>query len=880
MDIFNKIRKFTYVVILALFFSQTSYATHIKAGEFSARRISNTALQYEIILTLYYNSLSPAAGSPGGDDVSIDFGDGTQQTVTRDPPIDVGNNTSKNIFRVNHTYNGSSTYLIGMREVNRNANIWNIPGSSDKAFYVEMELKISPLYGLNSSPVMTVPPIDFGAVGKIFTHNPGAYDPDGDSLSYELIAAQSGVNQPIVGYNLPSSPIFGGTSTLGGPAFLTLDPVTGDIVWNTPNKYQTAPWYYNIVIKITEWRYGRPIGYIVRDMQVEIKETINNPPVLAMPKDTCIEAGSLLHATIKASDPDGDVVRLESYGQPYQVPSSPATITYTGQSTKTPSGNFNWQTNCTHVRNQPYQAVFKATDQNQVPLLVDIQTWLISVKGPRIKGITATPGLNSVTLNWPLYTCSAKAEFIKIYRRDCDSVAPNLDPCKTGVLPGYTLVGTVAATATTFLDNNNGIGLNKGKTYCYILVATYPAPGYGESYPSAQVCVQLNRDVAVFSSVDVTETSTTTGKVFLSWYKPSASFIAGPYTYDVERGVGLAPALYTTVATAVTDTFYTDINLDTKNTIYSYRIKLVNNGLYSTVVPVFDLTTVAGNASANLSWTYKTPWITDSVEVYRKINSTGTFSKLVKLAPTAVSYKDNTVANCDTVYYYIKQYGRYCDKELLQIATQTSAIDSVRPMNDNPPVAPALSVRGCDGDLTIFQNVLNWTDLVDEKCNTIDHYNVYFATHNTDQLNKIFTTTDTTYTYINHQTTAGCYQVSATNLAGVEGARSTKICVDDCIYYELPNLLTVNNDGQNDLVKPFPVPRGACFVRYYVYNRWGSLVYYKDTDPNVNWDGKVEKGELSDGVYYFLAEVHFCGRVNQKDEVKNIKGWLQILTTK
>jgi hypothetical protein len=768
-----------------------------------------------------------------------------------------------------------------MSEQNRNSNIQNIPGSSNVAFYVEMQLKINPIYGLNSSPLMTVPPIDFGAIGKIFTHNPGAYDPDGDSLSYELITAKSGFNAPIIGYNLPGSPIFGGQSTLGGPAFLTLDPVTGDIVWNSPSNFGTAPRYYNIAIKITEWRFGRAIGYIVRDMQVEIQETLNNPPVLVMPKDTCVEAGRLLRATIRASDPDGDVVRLESYGQPYQVPSSPATINYTGQSTQIPKGDFAWQTNCTHVRNQPYQVVFKAVDQNQIPLLVDIQTWLISVKGPKVKGITATPASNFITLNWPLYTCSANADFINIYRRDCDSVAPSLNPCKTGPLSGYTLVGSVPATSTTFVDNNNALGLDKGKSYCYIFVATYPAPGYGESYPSAQVCAELNRDVPVFSSIDVTETSATSGKVYLDWYNPSASSVTGPYSYDVERGVGLSPATFVTVATGINSTFYTDNNLDTKNNIYSYRIKLVNNGLYSSAVPLFDLTSIPGNASVKLFWTYKTPWITDSVEVYRKVNTGTLFSKLITLPPSAVTYTDNTVTNCDTVYYYIKQYGGYCDITLLKVATQTSAIDSVRPLNDNPPVAPVLTVDGCDGDTSVYQNVLHWTNLSDANCNTIDHYNVYFATHNTDDLNKILTTMGTTYTYKNKFTTAGCYQVSATNLAGVEGARSTKICVDDCIFYELPNLLTLNKDGLNDMIVPFPYPRGASYVRYYVYNRWGSLVYYKDTDPNINWDGKTEKGiDLADGVYYFLAEVHFYGRVNTKDEVKNIKGWLQILTTK
>jgi hypothetical protein len=877
MDILKKIRKFTYVVILGIFFNLTAHATHIKAGEFSAKRVSSNPFEYEITLTLYYNTNGTTVDPST---VDIDFGDGTSATVTRDPNTNVGNNTTKNVFRVVHTYNGSSTYLIRMSEVNRNANIQNIPSSSNVAFYVEMQLKINPLNGLNSSPIMTVPPIDFGAIGKIFTHNPGAYDPDGDSLSYELIPAQSGYNAPIPGYNYPGASIFGGTSTTGGPTTFTLDPATGDIVWNTPSNYGSDPRYYNIAIKIIEWRFGRAIGYIVRDMQVEIFQSNNNPPKLVIPKDTCIEAGTLLKANFSATDPDNDLVLLESYGQPYQVASSPATASIIGQSTSNPSGQFTWQTNCSHVRNQPYQAVFKATDQNKVPVLVDIQTWLISVKGPRLKGITATPGIDFITLNWPLYTCSANAQSIKIYRRDCDSVAPNLNPCVTGALPGYTLVGTVAATATSFVDNNNGLGLDKGKSYCYIFVVTYPAPGYGESYPSNQICAELNRDVPVFSSIDVIETSVTTGKVFLNWYKPAASSVAGPYSYDIERGVGIAPTTYVTVATAITDTFFTDLNIDTKNSIYSYRIKLLNNGLYTSIVPLLDLVAVAGNAQASLSWTYHTPWITDSVHVYRKVN-TGGFTKLVTLGPTALSYIDNTVANCDTVFYFVKQYGQYCDRMLTEIATQTSAIDTVRPLNDNPPIAPTLTVDGCNGDLTVFKNVLNWTNLMDPNCNTIDHYNVYFATHNTDNLNLLLTTTDTTYTYVNNQTTAGCYQVSATNLAGIEGARSAKVCVDDCIYYELPNLLTINNDGLNDVIKPFPTPRGAKYVRYYVYNRWGSLVYYIDTDPNINWNGKTEKGgTLSDGVYYFLAEVHFYGRVNADDEIKNIKGWVQLLTAK
>jgi gliding motility-associated-like protein len=868
----KKTGKITYVFVLYFLSIFWASATHIKAGEFSATRLSASSLQYAITLTLYYNTLNTQVDPST---VVINFGDGSSATVARNPKINIGNNTTRNVFQVNHTYNGAGTYIVNMRDQNRNSNIWNIPNSSSVAFYVEMQIQVNPLIGIDNSPIMTVPPIDYGNVDRIFTHNPGAYDPDGDSLSYTLIPCQSDFNTQIVGYNYPSAALFGGQSTLGGPAFETLNPTTGEFTWNSPSDYGTPPRFYNICIRITEWRYGIAIGYVERDMQIEILETTDNPPVLVIPPDTCVEAGNMINATFYATDPDGDDVLLQYFGQPFDSLANRATATVTGQLTQKPVGTFNWQTNCLDVRSQPYQVIFKASDNLTQPL-VNVETWLIYIKGPKVTGITATPGSNFMTLNWSLYSCSGKASVINVYRRDCDSVAP-AGACTTGPLSGYTLIGSVKPNVTTFVDNNNGKGLNKGKSYCYMLVAEYPAPGYGESYPSDQICAELNQDVPVFSSILVQNTSLTNGQIFLNWYPPLSTLVTGPYNYMLQRGTGTNPTVFTNVA-SITDTFYTDTNLDTKNILYSYQILLVNNGLYSSVIPMGDLNAVAGNASVSLSWIYGTPWTTDSVQIYRKINS-GSFIEIKSFAGnTVTSYTDKTVANCDTVYYYIQQYGYYCDKNLTNIATQSSAIDSVRPLNTNPPPAPALTVKGCNGDTAVYKDLLNWTSLTDLKCNTIDHYNIYFAPNTSSSLNVLLKTNDTSYSYLNHNTTAGCFAVSATNVSGVEGALSQTVCVDDCPFYELPNLITVNGDGKNDQMEPFPYPRGVQHVNFYVYNRWGDLVYFNDQDININWNGSSNGGQVSDGIYYFLAEVTYYGRENEKDNLRKIKGWVQVIT--
>jgi flagellar hook assembly protein FlgD len=39
----------------------------------------------------------------------------------------------------------------------------------------------------------------------------------------------------------------------------------------------------------------------------------------------------------------------------------------------------------------------------------------------------------------------------------------------------------------------------------------------------------------------------------------------------------------------------------------------------------------------------------------------------------------------------------------------------------------------------------------------------------------------------------------------------------------------------------------------HIYNRWGEEVYYTE-DPDINWDGKDQKGkEVSEGVYVYAG---------------------------
>jgi len=105
---------------------------------------------------------------------------------------------------------------------------------------------------------------------------------------------------------------------------------------------------------------------------------------------------------------------------------------------------------------------------------------------------------------------------------------------------------------------------------------------------------------------------------------------------------------------------------------------------------------------------------------------------------------------------------------------------------------------------------------------------------------------------------------------------SNVACVDNCPVYNLPNVFTPNDDGQNDRFIPFPY-RFIERINLQIYNRWGGLVF-ETSDPDINWDGTNLEGKpLAEGVYYYGCEV-YEQRLNgtvQRD--KGLSGFIHII---
>lgn len=834
--------------------AQRAHATHIRAGNILTQRL--TDLRYRFILIVYTNRV---AVDGGVDDptATLDFGDGTSLEQPRDSKRLIRNDTYENIYYFEHTYPGTGSYRVGYTESNRNGSIKNIGNSINTPFYIESLVSVvSGVSVVNYSPTMAIPPLDKAQKGKLYVYNPGAYDIEGDSISYRLVTPKQAAGVDVSGYFTPDN--------------MTLNSVTGDLVWDVPQEEGL----FNVAFYVEEWRNGIRIGYVTRDMQIEVLPAKNDPPELSKGLDTCVVAGDTLIFEIEATDPNNHDVRITSTA-PTGVYQLGATFTNPPPFGKNPKGVFRWETKCEHARNQPHQVEFRAVDYpaDTTLQLADYQTLRIKViaRPPQLK--TVVPEGKGLRLTWENYDCSS-ASRIRIYRKSCDTTDYKQDPCQIGAegFPGYTFLAEVPATQTTYLDNNKIV---RGNFYCYVIVATFQLPQGGLSKGSDEVCGSLDDNAAVLASVNVDITDTSAGKNTVKWFMP-LNPPSGSYTYKIFRATGINGTDYVEIGQQ-TDTIFVDQPLNTADTSYNYRIDL----LFSDTIPsdpasTLFLQTVPGDRKVTVSWTMNVPWNIDSLKLYRKAEGETSFS-LYQTLPGNISgsYTDDNLVNCDTFCYYMESYGSYCNALYSKPLISTSEIKCELPMDDQIPPPPFLTIKtqDCKSQELLNRNILNWTRVGDPFCNNIDHYNIYYAQYEDDELGFFKSVPDTTYIVFDTISLSGCYTVSAVNIFGVEGLQSNRVCVDNCVYYELPNLITPNNDNYNDEVVPFPTPRYVEKVKFSVYNRWGALVHVQDDDILIHWNGGTNK----DGIYYYVAEIKYVRRLRKKDEFQDFKSWLHIL---
>jgi len=881
-------------------FASSGYASHFRAGEITYEWVGTTGVyKYEFTITTYSNTCFTQTDDcwetlyVGEYDQNLNpifivlprvNGNTYLLCPNETPPIPDGDTLApcikKNIYKGTYTFQYPGWKTVYMESYARNSGIVNIPNSGQSAFYLESRINVGAfVIPPNSSVQLTVDPIDEACFYQCFTHNAGAYDPDGDRLTYELTTCKGAGGLTLPFYYIPSGTV--------------IDTVTGDVTWCSPipNPNFTIPQEFNFAFIIHEWRkFGNAwveVGSVMRDFQVTVDNCNNVPPQIAAIDDTCTAANQLLTFNISSSDPDNDMLSMYGLGGTFLFNPDSSELTTPIQPQNSPaSATFSWTPSCDRVRSQPYQVLIKSIDNDSPVALATYKNIFVYVHAPPVLNLSATSQCNDITVTWDTETCTPQSNPLlgyKIYRKS-DCIPWIHGVCETGAPPssGYTYVGT--SNTTSFTNINLSYGIN----YSYIVVAYYTDGA--ESYASAQVCVSLKKEVPIITNVDITSTNTSTGTLDLRWVNPTTG-AAGldtnayppPYRYDIfRRNTYTGPNQFAGSINAsafylLTQNVFADVGLNTADSMYCYRIDFYSGTTLicsSTSASSVYLSTAPSDNAVTLSWNFNTPWVNYQYDVYR-FNGTA----FVMIGTTTnTTYVDDSLANGVQKCYKIKAYGQYSDVTLPSPLINWSEEKCETPVDLEPPCAPCMNIVS---DCEMSSNTLTWNNPNLSCANDVIAYNIYHTPILNGDFILIATITDatvTTYVHDSLSSIAGCYYVSAIDSFNNESAVCSEQCVDNCPVYELPNVFTPNGDGVNDFFIPFPY-RYVQDVDLQIFNRWGDLVF-STTNADINWDGTHQKSNqpLSDGVYYYVCVVHEIHL--EGIEPRTLTGFVHILKEK
>jgi hypothetical protein len=245
------------------------HATHARGGEirYEYLGIVGEGYRYTIEIHLYSDPGAPADRP----ELILHIGNEVD-TVPRGDSIPLGGcpTTIHCIYPITHIFPGPGAYLLTVEDPNRTAGLANIPNSVNVPLGLRAVLEINS-FGANSSARFNAPVTDQAYTWSTLVHDPLVTDPDGDSLSFELVTClggdldNDGIIDAVPDYALPEAVTPPGD-------FIWVDPGSGVLLWDQPNLLG----YYQIALKCTERRLVAgtwiTVGEVTRDMTLCVSQ--------------------------------------------------------------------------------------------------------------------------------------------------------------------------------------------------------------------------------------------------------------------------------------------------------------------------------------------------------------------------------------------------------------------------------------------------------------------------------------------------------------------------------------------------------------------------------------------------------------------------------
>ena len=883
-----------------LFFSLSIYGSHNIAGQITFIKLG--ANTYEFTLTTYTDPAPMAVDRCEADFVIYNTAappleldrilavpriNGPFSPDPQFPGLTCGNGIrmgeyilgtiKKNIYKFTYTFSGPGNFYVTYTDPARWDDIVNMLNPGNTEFHLSTLVRNNPALGANNSPSFLNDPLDFACTGKFWTHNPGGYDQEGDSLSYRLIANKKGPGLDVDGYQYPNA--FGGN--------FWMDAVTGMIYWDTPQQVGA----YNIAFLIEEWRNGLKIGEAIRDMVIFVRSCNNDPPIIQAITDTCIQAGDTLILDFKSWDPNpGDSLYLsQNHGNlgnngppmPPMIINTIPGVTLPVATTDTVFGQIIWPTTCLDVRKSPWQIDLYAHDNfnyynpnNPTQMLSANHIIQIRVTAPPVTGLVLTPAPHQVNLNWDFYNCPGAIGY-HVYRRigggiSLDTVCCGTDP----VTAGFTRIhSSTTLNQTSYTDDLSGFASLNGDI-CYVVLAYFAQNQL--SCPSRIECIELSTGNLRMTNASVLITDPASGDIFVRWTNVDTSqintvFFPGPYTYNLFRANEITGNQFvrinpTPIVFGDTSFIETSIDTDTKGNRYFVQFNdPISSLIESNQASSIYLKTFAGEKQITLIWEEYVPWTNFNYEVYRADDLIGPYVLIANILGTGAnthSYVDTGLVNFEEYCYFIRSYGNYDspnDFDSLLINDSERRCDT--PRDTTPPCVYEWNVDTTSSctDFTVSFTISG----LDTLCSgDLDYYTFFISDKPDGNWTEIgrFPANDTavfSHTFSGRGTIADCYGVSATDTLGNQ-SKILEYCFDNCPTFEFGNVFSPNGDGNNDFWSVINLNfRSVIVTKIQIFDRWGTLIYSKEggIEPQFLWNGVQNNGKpAAESVYYYIIE--------------------------
>jgi large repetitive protein len=266
------------ILLLLSLFSLTAKATHMSGGEIywdcigpNQYRITmviyrdcfgiNVDPSYNLVLTSPCGNRNLTVSTPGGVEIS--------QLCDIELPNSTCNGGNlpgiqQYIYTGVITLPPCNSWTVSYTNIYRNAAVANLTNPGQQRTYIRAVFNTVDA-PCNDSPQFTNTAIPYVCLGYPITYSFGAFDPESDSLSYQLIPAMGIAGAPL-GYVNPHT----GAQPIPG---LTLNPSTGEVNFTLNT---IGNWV--VVVQVNHWVNGVIVGHIIRDMQFVAFPCDNIPP--------------------------------------------------------------------------------------------------------------------------------------------------------------------------------------------------------------------------------------------------------------------------------------------------------------------------------------------------------------------------------------------------------------------------------------------------------------------------------------------------------------------------------------------------------------------------------------------------------------------------